>query len=75
MRRREFISLLGGAQAGKVYRVGVIFATTPVSEKTGPEPVQHAFRAFVHVLCALAMLKGRTSSGTPVGRGTVRAIW
>jgi hypothetical protein len=28
-------------QAGKVYRVGVIFTTTPVSEKARPEPVQH----------------------------------
>ena len=58
-------------QAGKVYRVGVIFTTTPVSEKARPEPVQHTFRAFVHGLRALAMLKGRTSSGTSVGRTTV----
>ena len=33
--------------AGKVYRVGLIFPSPPVSEMTGPEPVNVAARAFV----------------------------
>ena len=40
-------------QAGKVYRVGVIFTTSPVSEMAGPEPVHPGARAFVQGLRAL----------------------
>jgi hypothetical protein len=38
-------------QAGKVYRVGVIFTTTPVSEKARPEPVQHTFTERSYTVC------------------------
>jgi putative tryptophan/tyrosine transport system substrate-binding protein len=70
MRRREFITLLGGlaalaplsakAQQGqKVYRVGQIATTSPVSELTGPEPANPAVRAFVQGLRALGYVEGR----------------
>jgi putative ABC transport system substrate-binding protein len=72
MRRREFISLLvlGGAaalaplsakaqQGGKVYRVGVIATTSPVSELAGPEPANPAVRAFVQGLRVLGYVEGQ----------------
>jgi putative tryptophan/tyrosine transport system substrate-binding protein len=70
MRRREFITLLGGlatlaplpakAQQGqKVYRVGQIATTSPVSELTGPEPTNPAVRAFVQGLRALGYVEGQ----------------
>jgi putative ABC transport system substrate-binding protein len=71
MDRRAFISgtLAGGLlaaplaaraqQAGKVYRVGLIFTTSPVSEMAGPEPVHPAARAFVRGLRALGYVEGQ----------------
>ena len=69
MRRREFITLLGGAatwplaahaqQAGKVYRVGLIFAAGTVSMLNGPEPVHAPARAFVQGLRALGYVEGQ----------------
>jgi putative tryptophan/tyrosine transport system substrate-binding protein len=46
-------------QAGKVYRVGLIFTTSPVSEMAGPEPVNPAARVFVRSLRALGYVEGQ----------------
>ena len=69
MRRREFIGLVGGAmawplagraqQAGKVYRVGIIFLSAPASDLAGPEPVSPSARAFVQGLRALGYVEGQ----------------
>ena len=67
--RRAFLGTLAGgllaaplavgAQAGKVYRVGLIANTAPVSELAGPEPVSPTFRAFVQGLRALGYVEGQ----------------
>ena len=70
MRRREFIGFLGGAavvwplaaraqQTGKVYRVGLIITTSPVSEMAGPDPINPAVRGFVHALRDLGYVEGQ----------------
>ena len=69
MDRRAFLATAAGllvvplaaeAQpAGKVYRVGFIFTTSPVSEMTGPEPVHPLVRAFVQSLRALGYVEGQ----------------
>jgi putative ABC transport system substrate-binding protein len=46
-------------QAGKVYRVGLIATTSPVSEMTGSEPVHPSIRAFVQGLRALGWVEGQ----------------
>ncbi len=46
-------------QTGKVYRVGLIFTTSPVSEMTGSEPVHPSARAFVQGLRALGWVEGQ----------------
>src|SRR5512138_3824912 len=46
-------------QAGKVYRVGLIATTSPVSEMAGPEPIHPSIRAFVHGLRALGYVEGQ----------------
>ena len=46
-------------QTGKVYRVGLLFPSPPVSEMAGPEPVNPAARAFVRGLRALGYVEGR----------------
>ena len=46
-------------QVGKVYRVGLIFTTSPVSEMTGSEPVHPSARAFVQGLRALGYVEGQ----------------
>jgi putative ABC transport system substrate-binding protein len=51
--------LAGEAQQGtRVYRVGVIATTSPVSELAGPKPVNPAVRAFVQSLRALGYVEG-----------------
>ena len=67
--RRTFITGLAGgafsvplaaeAQTGKVYRVGFIATTGPVSEMAGPEPVHPPTRAFVQGLRALGYVEGQ----------------
>ena len=46
-------------ETGKVYRVGLIFSTSLVSEMAGPEPVHPAARAFVQTLRALGYVEGQ----------------
>ena len=46
-------------QPAKVYRVGLISATVPVSEMAGPEPVSPSVRAFVQGLRALGYVEGQ----------------
>jgi len=68
MRRRDFISVLGCAvvarpfaalaqQAGKVYRLGVIFNTAPISEMGAAS--NKPLRVFVHALRDLGYVEGR----------------
>lgn len=69
MNRRVFIvgvgafvatPLVAGAQQpGKVYRVGLIFTTSPVSEMAGSEPSNPNARAFVHELRRLGYSEGQ----------------
>ena len=70
MHRREFITLLGGAitawpqaapaqQAHKVYRVGLVFTTAPLSEMVGPDPIIPGARAVVHGLRDLGYIEGQ----------------
>ena len=49
----------GAAGIGKVYRVGLIFTTSPVSEMAGLEPVHPSARAFVQGLRALGYVEGQ----------------
>ena len=68
MRRREFITMIGGAaawpmgahaqQAGRAHRVALIFPNAPVSDMTGPEPVNRYARAFIHALGDLGYVEG-----------------
>ena len=46
-------------QARKVYRVGLIFTTSQVSEMAGPEPVHPLARAFVQGLRGLGYVEGQ----------------
>jgi putative ABC transport system substrate-binding protein len=70
MRRREFITLLGGAtaawslaaraqQATKVHRVGMFLSSVPVTEMMGPDPIDPVSRAFVHRLRELGYIEGQ----------------
>ncbi len=49
----------GAQQQGRVYRVGLIFTTSPVSEMAGSEPSNSSARAFVHGLRALGYREGQ----------------
>ena len=46
-------------QATKMYRVALVYAMSPVSELTGPEPVHPGARAFVHALRDLGYVEGQ----------------
>jgi putative ABC transport system substrate-binding protein len=70
MRRREFITLLGGAAAGwplaaraqqpaKVHRVGFIASVAPVSELVGANPSSPVARDFVQGLRELGYVEGK----------------
>ena len=50
---------VGAQQTGKVYRVGLIFTTVPVSEMAGSEPIHPLTRAFVQGLRALGYVEGQ----------------
>ena len=67
MRRRDFILFSGATvawplaaraqQAGKVYRVGLFFASAPLAEMAGPDPIIPVARAFVHSLHAVGYVE------------------
>jgi len=68
MNRRAVVTGLGAVlgaplaaaqQVGKVYRVGIIATTSPVSEMAGPEPVHPSIRAFVQGLRSLGYVEGQ----------------
>jgi putative ABC transport system substrate-binding protein len=70
MRRREFITLLCSTaiaqpiaalaqQAGKIYRVGFIVTTSPVSEMIGPKPIHLPTRVFLQGMRALGYVEGQ----------------
>ena len=69
MKRREFLGGLGSVvvawplgaraqQAGRVYRVALIFPNAPASDMSGSEPVSRYARAFVHALRDLGYVEG-----------------
>jgi putative tryptophan/tyrosine transport system substrate-binding protein len=69
MRRREFIALIGGAAAawplraiaqrpGRVYRVGLVFTTSAVSEMAGRDPIHPLAKSFVQGLATLGYVQG-----------------
>jgi len=68
--RRAFLTGLSGSilvaplsasaqPAGKVYRVGFIFVSSPVSEMAGPEPIVPTARAFLRALRDLGYVESR----------------
>jgi putative ABC transport system substrate-binding protein len=68
MRRRDLITLLGGAaawplsahaqNATKVYRVGWLFSAVPLKDMAGSDPVDPVSNAFVHGLRDLGYVEG-----------------
>ena len=50
---------VGAQQPGKIYRVGLIFSTSPVSEMAGPEPVNPVAKTFSQTLRALGYVEGK----------------
>ncbi|HKQ25624.1 MAG TPA: ABC transporter substrate-binding protein [Burkholderiales bacterium] len=49
----------GAQQTPRVYRVALVYTTSPVSELSGPEPVHPGARAFVHGLRNLGYVEGQ----------------
>src|SRR5262245_25265342 len=70
MRRREFITLLGGAaawplgaraqQPTRLPVVALVFGAAPISEMTGSNPANRVAHAFVHAMHELGWIDGRT---------------
>ena len=67
-RRRRFLiasgallaaPLLRAQQAGRSYRVAVVFTTSPITEMAGPDPEHPVTRAILHELRALGYAEGR----------------
>jgi putative ABC transport system substrate-binding protein len=52
-------TIIRAQQAGKLYRVGAIFTTSPVSEMVGSNPIHPGFRAFTHALRAMGYVEGQ----------------
>jgi putative ABC transport system substrate-binding protein len=46
-------------QPGKIFRVGLLFSTSPVSEMAGPEPINPLAKAFLQKLRALGYVEGK----------------
>ena len=70
MRRREFITLLGGAamahalpaaaqQPKRLPMVALVAVTGPVADLVGSDPINLAWRGFVHELRDLGWIDGR----------------
>ena len=69
MKRRSVLAGLGGALAwplavraqptGKVFRVGLVFTTSPVSDMAGSDPIIPSARGFVHALRAQGYIEGQ----------------
>jgi putative ABC transport system substrate-binding protein len=70
LKRRDFITLLSGAaaawpfaaraqQTGRVYRVALVFTTSPVSELVGADPIHPLARSFVQSLRTLGYVQGQ----------------
>ena len=67
--RRTFVTIVGAAAtwplaaraqpAGKVHRVGLLFATIPVADLAGPDPIDPIARAFVHGMRELGYVEDR----------------
>jgi ABC-type uncharacterized transport system substrate-binding protein len=59
-RRRGGLADRGaGAADGKVYRVALVFTTSPVSEMAGSDPIHPLARSFVQQLRALGYVQGQ----------------
>src|SRR5262249_1004648 len=68
LKRRDFISLLGGPAAGlplaaraqqTTYQVGWLFSTVPLRDMGGSDPVDPVSKAFVHGLRDLGYIEGQ----------------
>jgi putative ABC transport system substrate-binding protein len=71
VRRREFLTILGGAvvaranpaaaqRADRLPVVALVFASAPVAEMVGSDPINPVARGFVHGLSELGWIDGRT---------------
>src|SRR5262249_6500399 len=69
MRRRDFITVFGGAalanflpahaRAERVYRVGWVASTSPLSELVGAKPIHPYARAFMQGMRELGYIEGK----------------
>ena len=62
MKRRTVLVGLGGVlaqPAGRLFKVGLVFTTSPVSEMTGASPISPVVRAFTQGLRDLGYAEGR----------------
>jgi putative tryptophan/tyrosine transport system substrate-binding protein len=69
MKRRAILAGLGGTfawplavraqPAGKVFKVGLVFTTSPVSEMIGPDPIHPHVRVFIQALRDLGYVEGQ----------------
>src|SRR5688572_11144058 len=52
-------------QTSKVYRVALVFTTSPASVMAGPDPVHPLPRAFLHALSGLGYVDGKNLAYLP----------